>query len=222
MKINNNDNTNFKGAFVFRPQSAQVKDSIPGIIRKGRQIFYNIKSEGDVVLVTKDKYDRKVKDFINEQKIPFEYYPEISTKSGLDDQIPEKLKKIIGVNDNCMIKNVELLNKFLSNKQLHLSNQIEYIKKAIDTLRLNIENAKININDKGLFVVRDNAGKRTILTPGFKSGKAYLYIRPDSLNQDSRRVLINHNGENILNEYNAPYAIKDFNRLFKQRLMGEG
>ena len=72
MKINTNPRFNsqvsFKGAFVLKPQNAQVKEAVPNIIKKGKQIFYNIKNEGDVVIVTKDKYDKRVRDFIEEKK----------------------------------------------------------------------------------------------------------------------------------------------------------
>ena len=69
--INNlqiNNKPNFKGTFVLNPQNVQVRKVIPDIIKKGRQIFYDIKNEGDVVIVTKDKYDKRVRDFIEEKK----------------------------------------------------------------------------------------------------------------------------------------------------------
>ena len=109
--INNlqiNNKPNFKGTFVLNPQNVQVRKVIPDIIKKGRQIFYDIKNEGDVVIVTKDKYDKRVRDFIEEKNLEFSYYPEISTRSGLDDEIPSGLKTLINIKNNCVIKDLNL------------------------------------------------------------------------------------------------------------------
>lgn len=114
MEINNISTNNFKGAFVLHPQNQQVREAIPDIVKKGRQIFHNIKSEGDVVIVTKDKYDKKVKEFIEREKAAFAYYPEINTSSGLDDQIPSELRKLMLKKDNCVINSLSLLNKIFN------------------------------------------------------------------------------------------------------------
>lgn len=216
MDLKTNSNINFKGAFVFKAPSAEVKTAIPDIIKKGRQIFYNIKNDGDVVIVTKDKYDKRIKDFIEETGSKFEYYPEISTKSGLDDEIPSGLKKLIQLKDNCVITNLKTLNRFLNNSKIHLSKQIEYLQQAMNTLRLNIENTKISINDKNLFVIRDEAKNRTIKSTGFVCGNAYVHIIPDSLNEEAKRYLIGQNGKSITKEYTSPKDIIAFMKIFKK------
>lgn len=215
MKINNNSNNSFKGAFVLQPQTQQVREAIPNIVKKGRQIFHNIKSEGDVVIVTKNKYDKQVSEFIAKENIDFTYYPEINTSCGLDDQIPSGLKELMHKNNNCVISDLNLLNKFLNPKELHLSKQSEYIQKAISTLGLNTDGAKTQVNEKGMFFIRDNAKQRTIETPGFKNGMAYLYVKPDHIAyQDSRRVLVGKNGQEIIKEYETPKDWKIFNKAF--------
>ena len=95
MQINNTSNTNFKGTFILNPKNQQTREAIPEIVKKGRQIFYNIKRHGDAVIVTQDKFDKRVSNFIENNKINFEYYPELSTKSGLDDQKPLKLTQLL-------------------------------------------------------------------------------------------------------------------------------
>ena len=217
--INNlqiNNKPNFKGTFVLNPQNVQVRKVIPDIIKKGRQIFYDIKNEGDVVIVTKDKYDKRVRDFIEEKNLEFSYYPEISTRSGLDDEIPSGLKTLINIKNNCVIKDLNLLDKFLFNTKLHLSKQSEYLQEAMDTLRLNTENAKISIDDKGLFVIRDNSKLRTIKSTGFNSGFAYVSVVPDSTGQEIKRYLIGKNGKEIIKEFNTPKEILGFNKIFKK------
>lgn len=217
MKTNNISNTGFKGAFILRPQSAPTREAIPNIIKKGRQLFYNIKKEGDVVIVTKNKYDSKIRDFIENEKIQFTYYPEISTKSGLDDQEPSKLKRLLNINNNCVIKSLPLLNKFLDNKP-HLCEQSKYIHETLNTLRLNVEDAKIEIDDKGIFTIRDDAHKRTLKSTGFRSGMTYVFVRPDSVTQSIQRFLIGKNGKEVIKKFETPNEMLAFNRAFRKAI----
>ena len=211
-----NSNINFSGTFILRPDNIQTKNAIPSIIKKGRQILYNIKNEGDVVIVTKNNYDSHIRDFIEAKNLNFEYYPQISTKSGLDDQIPSKLKNLLKINDNCVISNLKILNKFLQKRTPNLSKQTEYLYEATNTLRLNIENPKIKIDDKGIFIIRDEAKKRTIKSTGFQNGNSYICVIPDNPNMETGRFLIGKNGKNIIKEYNTPKEIIHFYKTFKE------
>lgn len=217
MEINNLSTNSFKGTFVLRPNTLQTREAIPNIVKKGRQIFHDIKSEGDVVLVTKDKYDNRVREFIESANLSFEYYPEISTQSGLDDEIPEKLKKLITTQNNCVVKNLKLLGKFLPITNLHLSKQSEYLQEAVNTLRLNTENARVQIDDNGIFFIRDEAKKRTIKSTGFKSGMAYIYVRPDDWQCcPTQRFLLSQNGKKVERKYETPDEWRAFARAFKK------
>lgn len=215
MKTNNISTNNFKGTFVLQPKTQQIREAIPDIVKKGRQIFHDVKTEGDVVIVTKDKYDKKVKEFIEREKVAFAYYPEINTSSGLDNEVPSGLRALMRQKNNCVIRSLSLLDKFLTSRALHLSTQSEYIQNAINTLRLNTGNARVQIDNKGKFFVRDLEKQRTIMTPGFKNGMAYLYVRPEHIEyQDSRRVLVGKNGQEIIKEFETPKDMKIFNKVF--------
>ena len=222
MEINKNNtphiNTNFKGTFIINTQNQAVKKAIPDIVKKGRQIFYNIKNDGDIVIVTQDKYDKRVNDFINTNRVKFEYYPEISTKSGLDDQVPSKLKKLLGIKNNCVITDHKMLDKFFASGNIHLSKQSEFLQEALNTLRLNIEKLKIEIDNKGIFVIRDEAKQRTIKALGFRGGAAYMAVIPDSYNQETKRFLVGKNGKEIIREYDTPKEILGFNKTFNKIL----
>lgn len=212
----NRTNTNFKGAFILKNANQSVKDKVPHIIKQGRQIFYNIKHDGDIVLVVRDKYDKRVCEFINNEKTAFEYYPEISTKSGLDDEIPEGLKKLLNTKNNCVISNLNILNKFLLSGVVHLNRQIEYLQEALNTLRLNVEKLKIKIDNKGIFVIRDEQKQRTIKSSGIHGGCTYVCVIPDSKWQETERFLVGRNGKEIIKEYNTPNEILEFNKKFKK------
>ncbi len=216
MEISDISANNFRGTFVLKPKTQQVREAIPNIIKKGRQIFYDIKSECDVVIVTKDKYDKRVKEFITKESVDFAYYPEINTSSGLDDQMPSILKTLMDKKNNCVIKSLNLLDKFLVPNKLSLTKQGKYIQKAINTLRLNTDNARVQVDNNGMFFVRDNAKQRTIETPGFKDGMAYFYIKPDHIAyQDSHRILVGKNGQEIIKEFKTPKDWKIFNKAFQ-------
>ncbi len=216
MQVYKTTNTNFTGTFILKPENNQIKEAIPNIIKKGRQLFYNIESEGDVVLVTRDKYDKRIGEFIQAQNLNFKYYPEISTQSGLDDEVPSMLKKLLTIKNNCVINNLKILNKFLSNHNIALNKQREYFEQAINTLRLSVETPKIEIDAKGIFVIRDNPKQRTIKSTGFRNGTAYIYILPDSINQETKRFLIGQNGKQIIKEFTSPKDMQNFNKKFRK------
>ncbi len=217
MKINNNNNTNFTGTFILQPKNLQTKEAIPNIITKGRQIFHNIKYYGDVTIVTKDKYDYKVRDFIKSSNTKFEYYPEISTKSGLDNQKPFGLQQLLFVKNNCTIDNIKTLDIFLK-KHTPLSKQIEYLHNALETLRLNIELPEIKIDKNNLFVIRDEAKKRTIKATGFDSGDSFIHIIPDSKIEESKKYRVIKNGKCVEKEYKTPDEIIYFLKMFKKSM----
>lgn len=100
-----------------------------------------------------------------------------------------------------------------------MSKQSEYIQEAINTLRLDKGNAKVQVNEKGIFFVRDNDKERTIMTPGFKNGMVYLYVKPDHVEyQNSRRVLVGKNGQEIIKEFETPKDWTIFNKAFMKIL----
>ena len=74
----------------------------------------------------------------------------------------------------------------------------------------------ISINNKNLFVIRDEAKNRTIKSTGFVCGNAYVHIIPDSLNEEAKRYLIGQNGKSITKEYTSPKDIIAFMEIFKK------
>lgn len=219
MKINNNynNNTNFTGTFILQPRNLKTKEEIPNIIKKGRQIFHNIKYYGDVTIVTKDKYDHKVRDFIKSTHTKFEYFPEISTKSGLDSQNSYGLQQLLFVKNNCMINNLKTLDTFLK-KHTPLSKQIEYIRNSLDTLNLNIEMPEIKIDKNNLFVIRDEAKKRTIKSTGFNDGDSFIHVIPDSKLEETKKCRLVQNGKRVDKEYKTPDEILYFLKMFKKAI----
>ena len=99
MNIQRTSNQNFCGGFRLRNVSDEVKTKIPELINKrGKQVFNNFENTNDVFVVVRDKYDRIVAKFIKDNGISLEYYPQISTKSGLDTECPELLSELLKKN----------------------------------------------------------------------------------------------------------------------------
>ena len=109
-----------------------------------------------------------------------------------------------------------MLDKFFASGNIHLSKQSEFLQEALNTLRLNIEKLKIEINNKGTFVIRDEAKQRRIKSSGFRGGTAYIAVIPDSYTQETKRFLVGKNGKEVIKEYNTPKEIFSFNKIFNK------
>lgn len=220
MQISNNvSNTNFSGTFRIKPESVKAKAEIPAMFTQGCQLFRNITEKGDMVIVLRDNYDKRVGKYLQENNITnLEYYPFINTKSGLDDEKPEGLIKLLkdktvvvktGMQDILATiaaqKGTKKTKKYKAEKEL---------KKIADVLRLNIENPIIESN-KQITKVRDSQKARTIEMIRQNGGTTYVYVKPDSLNEDSIKCIVNGQGE-IVKTFSTPNEICKFMKLFKE------
>ena len=174
MEIKNITNTNFQGTFKIKSASEQVKKEIPDIIKRGREIFYDVKEKGDVFLVTHIEYDRKVRDFIAAKKLKFRYYPEI-TPNSMSEVPPtsSELKKLITKRHNCATSSLKVLNTYVNENLYHLSKQSKYFANTLNTLGLCIKKPKVKLNKDGIFSIRDTAKQQTIKSTGFQKGISF-------------------------------------------------
>ena len=96
--LNNQSNINFNGAFRIKPREIKAKAEIPQLFTQRKQVFNDILEKGDEVIVLKDSrnYDKRVLEYAKENNVSgLEYYPDITTKSGLDPEQPEGLLVLI-------------------------------------------------------------------------------------------------------------------------------
>ena len=117
MIINNNSQINFCGGYRFRNMPIEARTKIPEISKKWKQVFYDFENVGDVFLVTRDKINTKVVKFIKKNKLKFEYYPEISTQCGLDEEKPDLLSKLLKKSSQKPITTMTQLQKTISNQR---------------------------------------------------------------------------------------------------------
>lgn len=219
MQISNNTNLNFTGAFRIKPQETIAKEEIPKMFTQGRQIFHNILENGDEVIVLRNKYDKRVGQYIKENNTSgIEYYPNINTCSGLDNEKPEGLIELI--KDKAVVVKTELEDILASiavqpsvkkAKKYKVANEVEKISNA---LRLNIENPKIESN-KNFTRIRDNGKGRTIEVVATNPAISYVYVKPDSLNEDSIKCIINAKGQ-VAKIFSTPNDISKFMKIFRE------
>lgn len=221
MEINNTYNTSFKGGFRFPNMPQEAKEKLPELIRKRKQIFDNFEKEGDVFYLVRDSWDKRVMRFIQEHKLKFEYYPQISTKSGLDTEEPEGLTKLLKKLKPKPVTTITQLRKAIStNIQASLvkSPEEENIKRIFDALRLDFENYKSSTSLNGCIVLTDiESGKRIHISPASKNGINYVLVEPKSLDLCVERYAIAEDGQ-ILAEYKTPDGIRQFKKNFNDTL----
>ena len=81
-------------------------------------------------------------------------------------------------------------------------------------LRLNIENPIIESN-KSFTKIRDNQKGRTIEVIATNPATSYVYVKPDSLNENSTKCIINTKGQ-IIKTFTTPKDISKFMKMFRE------
>lgn len=217
MQVSNSiDKTNFAGTFRIKPQELKAQKEIPELFTQGRQIFHDILEKGDEVIVLRDKYDKRVGKYIQENNIKeLEYYPTINTKSGLDDEEPEKLialmkEKAVEIKTGLEDIYARIGAQKKETKPRTTDKALNIITKS---LRLNVENPIIKTTKQST-IVRDVEKQRTIEIIAPNNATSYVYVKPDSLNEDSIKCILDGKGQ-ITKTFTTPNEISKFMRLFR-------
>ena len=217
MQISNSiNNTNFTGTFRIKPQELKAQKEIPELFTQGRQIFHDILEKGDEVIVLRDKYDKRVGKYIQENNIKeLEYYPTINTKSGLDNEEPEKLialmkEKAVEIKTGLADIYARISKQKIEKKPRSANKMLQNISKS---LRLNIENPIVKTTKQST-IIRDAEKQRTIEIIAPNNATSYVYVKPDSLNEDSIKCILDGKGQ-ITKTFTTPKEISKFMRLFR-------
>lgn len=217
MQISNSiNNTNFTGTFRIKPQELKAQKEIPELFTQGRQIFHDILEKGDEVIVLRDKYDKRVGKYIQENNIKeLEYYPTINTKSGLDNEEPEKLialmkEKAVEIKTGLADIYARISKQKIEKKPRSANKMLQNISKS---LRLNIENPIVKTTKQST-IIRDVEKQRTIEIIAPNNATSYVYVKPDSLNEDSIKCILDGKGQ-ITKTFTTPKEISKFMRLFR-------
>lgn len=217
MQTINTNNLSFNGAFRLKPQHIKAQEEIPQLFTQGKQIFYNMLEKGDQVIVVRNSYDKRIYRYIENANLKdVEYYPNINTKSGLDDEIPEGLLKLLKDKSQKIITDLkemaEISIKAKNIKPLQNPNSIDILNKVSESLRLNIEKPIISTT-KASTIIRDNAKERTIEIIMPNKGTCYVHVKPDCLWGDHIRCIIDGKGK-IVKYFETPKEMLDFKKKF--------
>lgn len=220
MQVSNQSNINFSGAFRIKPSEIKAKADIPELFTQGRQVFHDILEKGDQVIVLRDKYDKRVGKYIQENNISgIEYYPEINTKCGLDDEQLEGLLALINSKTKVIKDDIkEILTAITQQKRTPKAPKTpkahKEAEKIANTLRLNIEAPQITSN-KSFTKIRDEHKKRTIEVIMPNKGTIYAHVIPDSMCESSTKCILDGKGK-IVKSFETPNEIHKFNVLFSK------
>ncbi len=211
---------NFKGTFLIHKPSVEVKQALSSAIGKKKHIFNNFINPNDTLYVVRDSADKKIAETIkNLSDVQFEYYPNLSTKSGFETK---NLNKAIQIIQNYKGEIINTTDKLLAKIKKPVKFSKTYINKIHDKNIKAIEKeASVKFNDNELIKgvdtqsgvytikapVKDSNGhpeKRTILrvSPPGRFGICYAEYIPLSAKEDTRRIAINRNGKKIFEYIN--------------------
>ena len=219
MQISNNQtNLNFNGAFKIKPSELKAQTEIPALFTQGMQKFTNIEEKGDMFIVVRDNYDKRIGNYLSENHVNgVKYYPTINTKSGLDDEKPEGLLALL--KDKSIEVKTELDDIFEAiSKQKRAPRKAKLrtvqneLEKISNVLRLNIENPEI-ITNKNFTRIRDSHKNRTIELISPNNATTYVYVKPDSLNEDSIKCILD--GKGNITKIHIHKFMKTFSKMKK-------
>ena len=217
MRNLNNYSINFNGGYRFRNMPSEAKAKIPEINNKWKQVFYDFENKGDVFLVTRDKLDSKVADFIKENNLEFEFFPQISTKSGLDTEEPEKLTILLKELNTKPITTLTQLRKAIHKQIINtkiFKTSPDYSFNILKTLHISPENLELEIAH-GIITFNDKEFRRKIHISRPKNRVHYVLVEPYSSAEGSRRFAINSDGK-FIESFNTPDKIIEFYKGFRK------
>ena len=170
--------------------------------------------------MVRDEYNSKVINFIKKHKIDFEFYPTISTKSGMDTDFPEKLSELLSSIKEPPVKTLTQCKKFdvRKKREKYIEDKSpEYINNILT--KLCIDNKHPIKNHKGAMVISDQEFNRTIMiAPPSKLKTYYVKVSPNGIDGMSERYAMDEKG-NILAKFVTPDEMMLFNKKFKEQLI---
>lgn len=220
MNIDNAYLINFKGGYRFSQMPNSAKDDLINFITTKKQIFNDFEKQGDLFLVTRDKTNHKVSQFIKKHKLKFEFYPSINTKCGLDTEKPEGLSLLIKKINTKPITTLTQLDKSI-HKQI-LSNKVEelspdYTGRILKTLRINTKKIESKIKN-GVVILNDKEFERKIFISRPINKTHFVLIEPYSSSNASERYVIDSEGK-LVEQFDTPEKIKEFYKSFKKTIL---
>ena len=225
------NSVNFKGAIILKQPTPRIQRMIKSSLGTHHQILKNFTPEGDVLYIVRRGKDKSVAEFLTHHRTKFEFYIDLSTKSGFDDEKLDEARQILAGYKSKIISTVDELKDFfrLGSKNIalpfskkHKANPLEASVKALD---IDINNVVIN-QKNGYSDIADKNGKllARISAPGqYGISFAFKYLEPKNKdfvdpNENLTQRFALRGGEKIFqytNESGRAQFLKNYNRAVK-------
>ena len=215
---------NFKGVFVVNKPNIVLRQAIKSAGKlKPEQILPEYSGKNTFLYMVRDCFDKNVANIlIGTPNVKFKYYPALNSKSNFNpENKAEALNMLVKAKDTAITTKEKLINIFKQKNRDVLKNNIRRIQER--NLKLMSKETLIDFNEKDyrkcidiqtgvckIFVERPNqltgkTSRHTLveITPPDKLGNCYAKYTPVSLEENTRRIVINKNGEKIF-EYQDP------------------
>ena len=218
---------NFKGVFVVNKPNVVLRQAIKSAGKlKPENILPEYSAKNTVLYQVRDCFDKNVANIlIGTPKSKFKYYPTLDGKSGFNvENKAEALDMLVKAKETVITSKEKLINAFRQKNRNILKTNIRRIQER--NLKLMSKETFIDFNDKNykknidvqtgvckVFLEQQDrltgkVSKHTLLeiTPPDKSGNCYAKYTPVSIEEPTRRIAIDKNGEKMF-EYKDPAPI---------------
>ena len=215
---------NFKGVFIVNKPNVVLRQGIKTAGKlKQDQIYQEFTGKNSVLYKVRDCLDKNVANIlIGTPNVKFRYYPNLNNKANFSPENKTQALSILAkVKDTAITTKEKLINIFKQKNHNFLKNNIIRIQER--NLKLMSKETLIDFNEKDyrkcidvqtgmckIFVEKPNkltgkTSRHTLIeiTPPDKLGNCYAKYTPVSLEESTRRIVINKNGEKIF-EYQNP------------------
>lgn len=218
------DNISFKGTFIIN-----YKNTIPGI-KEGfekaisdhkRITFNNYRNKDTVLYVLKNSKDYGAANFIQKNRIKFQYLPDVDTKLRFEPQFPELVTKYIKDTKPRIINKISELMDFVSKNRIHnrakYGSESNWNKYFLQKNNINITGKAVK-DSQGVTTIKDeiNSGK-AVISPESKLGTRYVFIKPGNKYEDPMYLAADKKG-NIIAKFVSPDEILNFRIQFKKAI----
>ena len=216
------DNTiNFKGAIILKQPTPKIQNKIAKVLGAHKQIIQNFTPEGDVLYITRKGCDRNVADFLTHHRTKYEFYTDLSTKSGFDEELINEAREIIQKSTSRVLTKKDELIKFFKLNEIRplfskkrKDNPIEYSLKALGYSTKDQTVKKRN----GYSEVMSSDGKllARISGPG-QYGISFAFVEPKNADESPLRYALR--GGEIIFQYTSESGraqfLKNYNMAVK-------
>ena len=213
------NNINFKGAIILKQPTKSVMKNIIPKLGKHNQIYDNYGVKGDVLCITRKVCDKDVAEELTHHRTKFEFYTDLSTKSGFDREKPDENKNILASTKEKVLTTKDELINFFKLKEIkppfskkRKDNPIENSLKA-----LGFDNQKVKQRN-GYSEVINSDGKllARISGPG-QYGISFAFVEPKNMDESPLRYALR--GGEIIFQYTSESGraqfLKNYNNAVK-------